>query len=197
MHVWIKSEITSDHFRLHQLLVLWLFLQAQTGFAQTSGIVIRNVNGVIKENIYVINADIDYRLSAETEKALKHGIPLQFDVKLRIRQLKHWLLDKTVSSVLLQYGLQYHPLSGNYLVTNINAGQRQQFQNLADAMGFLGKLRDYPLVSRDTMDANGDYYGQIMAQLNIRTLPTPLRPLAYISADWRLASSWFAWNISL
>ena len=198
MRGWKKSERASGRSLYSCLLVVCLLLQSRPGLADTHGINIRDVIGTMVENTYMINATIDYQLSAEAEKALSHGVPLQFDTAISVKKHRRWLWDQSISSVILKYRLQYHPLSGYYLVTNMQNGERQQFQSLADIMAYLGKLKNYPLITRTAFGAGaGEYYGQISVKLDIKSLPAPLRPLAYMSAQWRLASPTYAWSIHL
>jgi len=164
--------------------------------SETKGIAIRYVTGAMIGNTYMVNANIDYHFSAEAEKALIHGVPLQFDTRIKVKNHRRWIWDKTISAVLITYKLQYHPLSGYYLVTNMHRGERQQFRNLDDATGYLGKLKNYPLMTRNALGADtGVYYGLINVKLDIQSLPVPLRPLAYLSTQWRLSSPTYVWNI--
>lgn len=196
MHAWKKSEGTSGWSLSSRLLIALLIILPVQGRSETQGIAIRHVTGAMIENTYMINANIDYQFSAEAEKALVHGVPLQFDTRIKIKKHRRWLWDITISAVLLKYKLQYHPLSGYYLVTDMYSSERQQFRNLDDATGFLGKLKNYPLTSRNTLGADtGEYYGVINVKLDIQSLPAPLRPLAYLSPQWRLSSPTYAWGI--
>lgn len=196
MHAWKKSEGTSGWSLSSRLLIALLIILPVQGRSETQGIAIRHVTGAMIENTYMINANIDYHFSAEAEKALVHGVPLQFDTRIKIKKHRRWLWDITISAVLLKYKLQYHPLSGYYLVTDMYSSERQQFRNLDDSTGFLGKLKNYPLTSRNTLGADtGEYYGVINVKLDIQSLPAPLRPLAYLSPQWRLSSPTYAWGI--
>jgi len=198
MHVWKKPERTRGRSVLFCLLAALLLWQPLPCIAATQGISIRDVNGRVIEDTYVINADIDYSFSAETEKALIHGVPLQFVTRITVKKLRHWLWDKTMGTVVYKFRLQYHPLSDYYVVTSMNDGERQQFKKLPDVTNFLGKVKNYPLVPRHVIAADtGEYYGQISVRLDIQSLPAPLRPLAYISTQWRLASPVYSWSIYL
>ena len=196
MRGWKKSEIPSDQSLLFSLLIAFLLMLPLSGLADAQGIKIKNVSGTMQENAYMINADIDYHFSAETEKALIHGVPLQFDTSITVKKQRHWFWDRTLGSVVFKYRVQYLPLSGYYLVINMNNGERQQFQDLPAVLGYLGKLKNYPLISRKAFGAApGVYYGLISVELDIQSLPAPLRPLAYISTQWRLSSPTYAWSI--
>ena len=196
MRAWEKSEGTSGRSLSSRLVVAFLLILPLPGIADNQGIAIRYVTGTMIENTYMLNANIDYHFSAEAEKALVHGVALQFDIHIKVKNHRRWLWDNTISAVLLKYKLQYHPLSGYYLVTNIHNGERQQFQNLGDATDYLGKLKNYPLITRNALGADtGEYYGVINVKLDIQSLPVPLRPLAYLSTQWHLSSPVYIWGI--
>ncbi|MGH8119969.1 MAG: DUF4390 domain-containing protein [Gammaproteobacteria bacterium] len=198
MPEWKKSERILLRNVLFCLVTALLPLQPLPCTAETPGINIRDVNGRVIDGTYVINADIEYHFSAETEKALKHGVPLQFNTTVTVKKQRRWLWDKTMSTIVLKYRLQYHPLSGYYLMTTMNDDEYRQFKTLSDVMEFLGKMKNQPLLSRDVLVAEaGKFYGRIRVRLDIQSLPVPLRPLAYISRQWRLASPVYSWSIQL
>jgi hypothetical protein len=196
MRAWKKSEGISGGCLLGLLLGIFLGLQSRPGMAENPGINIKYVTGAIDENTYRVNADIDYHFNAEIGKALTHGVALQFDTRFEVKKHRTWFWDKTIRIIMLKYKLQYHPLSGYYLVTNMGNGEHQQFQHLDEATAYLGKLKNYPLVTRNILESGDDqYYGLIDVRLDIQSLPAPLRPLAYLSAQWRLSSQTYAWDI--
>ena len=191
-----KSEGMSGRSLLFRTLVASLFMQPLQGMSETQGINIKHVNGTMIENNYIVNAVTNFHFSDEAKKALTHGVPLQFDTSIKVKKHRLWLWDKTISAALLRYKLQYHPLSGYYIVTNLRGGGRQQFRNLDNATAYLGKLKNYPLITRNVFGFDaGKYYGLINVKLDIQSLPTPLRPLAYLSTQWRLSSPTYAWDI--
>ena len=199
MRAWKKSEGTSGWNLSYRLLAAFLIMLPVQGWPESHGIAIRYVTGTMIENIYMVNANIDYHFSAETRKALVHGVPLQFDTSITVKKQRHWLWDEIIRAELLKYKLQYYPLSEYYIVTNMHSGERQQFQNLDNATDYLGKLKNYPLIARIALGAavSGEYYGLISVKLDVQSLPAPLRPLAYLSSQWRLSSPTYTWVILL
>lgn len=163
--------------------------------AENRGIEIDYAGSTLESNIYLMDARIVYHFSDETRKALDHGVSLQIDIELRVKKHRPWLWDKTVTTTELNFMLEHHPLSGNYLVTNLANGRKRQFQDLTGALDFLGTIKNHPLIPRNLLASDGKYIAQIRAGLNIQALPAPLRPLAYVSSKWQLASPWHDWTI--
>lgn len=177
-------------------IVFVLFFVSETCTAQISGIEINNIKGVVDNTMFLVDADITYHLSRETRNALEHGIPLEFDVKFRIKKVRKWIWDEIIVSKKIGFRVEYQPLSGNYLVTQTNNDHRYQFRKLREVLGFIGDINRFPLIGTDMIVANKNYKAQIKANLNIQALPAPLRPLAYISSDWQLSSPWRTWTIA-
>jgi hypothetical protein len=172
-----------------------ILLLSQSSIAGINSISINNADGVIIENMYTVNAKISYQLGKESRNALEHGIPLEFDIDFRIKKRRLWLWDKTLVNKTITYRLEHQPLSGNYLVTRLDDGELEQFQNLEDVLKYIGKIKNFPLTDTSLLERDGSLYAQIKSHLNIEALPAPLRPLAYISTEWRLSSPWQTWVI--
>ena len=80
-------------------------------------------------------------------------------------------------------------------MSNLNSGNRYQLQTLNEALTILGAIKNYKLIKADDLEKNAKYTGDIMAKLNIESLPPPLRPVAYASEQWQLKSSLRKWVI--
>ena len=195
MPVFKKSELYWIFFLMP---VITCMLFAPSGIqAQSPGITIDHFDGSVDKTMLNINATISYHLSKETTEALDHGVPLEFDIKLRIKKIRKWIWDETVTSGVVTYKIEYQPLSNQYLVTGIQNGDIEQFQNLEEVLQFIGKLKHYPLADINMISPEHHYVAQIKSTLNIQALPAPLRPLAYLSSQWRLSSHWQSWAIQL
>jgi hypothetical protein len=175
--------------------VFILFFLSEIYAAQISGIEINHINGVIDNTMLRIDADIAYHLSKETRDALEHGVPLEFDIEFRIKKEREWFWDEIIVTKMITFRVVYQPLSGHYLVTQTNTGRRHQFRNLPDVLDFIGDINRFPLIGIDMIVPDKNYIAEIRAGLNIQALPAPLRPLAYISSQWQLSSSWQSWAI--
>ena len=196
MHVCKKSE---PDFTVSDIIFvsILIFSVSVHAFAQSSGIMIKQIYGSANQTTLNINANISYQLSKETRDALNHGVPLEFDIEVRVKKHRKWIWDETIITKIITHRVEYQPLSGQYLVTEIQSGSLEQFQNLEEVLSFIGELESFPLIGIDMISPEHDYVAQIKSQLNIQALPAPLRPLAYISSQWHLASSWQSWAIQL
>lgn len=191
MHVSRKSDVLAVPVSLP--IILFMLLCAPVLADNQKGIIIRHANGLIVNGVYRVDAEIDYQLSEEATQALLHGVSLQMDIEFQVKMKRPWLWNKMIKESMLSYRLEHHPLSGNFLVTNLATGERDQFQNLAGALENLGKISNYPLVTEDRLQPDKNYLVEIRARLNKQALPAPLRPLAYLSSRWHVASPGYEW----
>lgn len=180
--------------------VLSIFLQYAAGLllsvqVYADGVSIEHASGRIRDNVYLMDARINYGLSESVMEAIAHGIQLHFDVTAEVRRERNWIWDDVVKSVTLGYLLQYQPLSNDYRVTDLTSGDMETMQELDDALKFLGTISNFPLIDSTGLAADGSYRCFIKSELKITTLPLPLQPLAYISPNWRLTSQWYEWTI--
>lgn len=159
------------------------------------GVSIEHASGRFRDDMYLMDAQINYDLSESVLEALAHGIQLHFEVTVEVRREHKWLWDDVIRTLTLGYILQYQPLSNDYLVTDVSNGDVETLQDLADALRYLGTINDHPLIESAEFAGDGAYRCFIMSELRVSTLPLPLQPLAYISPQWHLTSQWYEWTI--
>lgn len=149
----------------------------------------------LEGGVYRLNARIEYRFSNAALEALQNGVPLTVDIEMEVRRRRSWLWDETVYALTQRFQLEYHALSRQYLVGNLNSGERRAFPTQTAALGFMGRIQDFPLLDRSLLAETERYEAALRARLDIEALPAPLRLLAYLSDDWRLTSEWRTWPL--
>ena len=174
-------------------LLLWLSLPAP---AYSQGIEFQQLESTLVGGIYLLDARIKYDFNDEILEALEHGVSLRIDIIIRIKMKRKWLWDRKISEKVINFKLERHPLSDHYLVTNLNSGNRYQLQTLSEALTVLGTIKNYKLIEAAELEKDEKYRGDIMAKLNIESLPPPLRPVAYASKQWQLKSPRRKWDLN-
>jgi hypothetical protein len=182
----------------------WLHLLAASLFvsliltpaAHASDFFITGVHTEVKEGVYLLDADIDYRFSDEALQALSNGVPLTVQLTIEVSRVRNWWLDAEVAILEQRYSLQYHALSHQYLLRNLNSGAFYSFPHYRGAVKALGSVREFPLLDSKLILADEDYRVSMQAELDIEALPSPLRPVAYITPNWRLKSDWYSWSLT-
>lgn len=176
--------------------LLWLLLGLATLLpVQANEFQITDASTRLEGGVYLLDADIRYPLSRAAREALANSVPLTFVLQMQVRRERRWLWDVTVATLEQRFRLQYHALARQYVVTNLNSGTLQSFPTLDAATGFMGRIRGFPLLDRSLLEPGERYQAWLRAELDIQSLPAPLRPVAYLSGDWRLSSEWATWPL--
>jgi len=159
------------------------------------GFSIQSLETLMRDRVYLLNANITYNFSKEAIEALEHGVPLLILVDIEILTPRWWWKDKTIADLEQGYLLLYHALSESYVVHNLNSGTQNNFVTLQQALRFLRHIKELPVLDANLLDSKKSYYLRVRTHLDIESLPAPMRPLAYISSDWQLASDWYKWPL--
>jgi hypothetical protein len=178
-----------------QLGFLLTLLLAFEGICADYGFQIRNAELLPSDSSYVLNADIDYRFSAPAIEALKHGVPLTLVIRFKIMRHRHYWLNETVVTESRKLHIRYHPLAKSYQIVYEDHGIADHFVSLAALLEHLGSIRNWSIPAANHIDPGQEYYASLAVDLDIESLPLPLRPMAYMSPSWYLGSSWYRWRI--
>jgi hypothetical protein len=156
---------------------------------------IANAETQLDENVYTLNADLIYALGPDPLEALANGVPIVFELQIEVLQPRRLLPDSTVATLRQRDRLKYLSLTRRYLVSNLNSGERSSFRSQEEALAFLGRVRDLPILDRGLLEAEDGYQVRMRVVLDIESLPAPLRLLAYLSSQWRINSKWTQWSL--
>ena len=182
---------SSDNSQRHHLLLLLLGLLVVVP-VRAEGFKVLSANTYLDGQVYRLNARVDWQFSQDLLDAMHNGVALTLKLHMQVWRRREWLWDDDIASVNQRFRLEYHTLARQYVATNLNSGELKTFPNRANALEFIGNINNFPLLDRSLLTAGEHYYVRLRARLEIEALPTPLRPLAYLSGDyWRLSSEWY------
>jgi hypothetical protein len=51
------------------------------------------------------------------------------------------------------------------------------------------------LLTDQPLDRGSSYSIRLRGSLDVESLPTPVRLIAYISSDWSMVSKWYKWQL--
>jgi len=148
----------------------------------------------LKDQVYQLDANLDLDFSDDALEALRSGVPLIVLVNIEVLKDRNWWWDKTIAELEQGYLLLYHALSEKYIIHNLNSGAQHNYVSLNAALFSLSNIREFPLIDKNLLQ-DEDHYARLRAYLDIESLPAPMRPIAYISSQWQLASDWFEWPL--
>ncbi len=176
------------------LAVATLWLSASVVRAQE--FVITRAESVLLDGNYVINAEIEYHFSEVALRALENGVPLLVDLHVQVRRKGAWIWEADVVDLHFPRQLRYLPLSESYEVVDLTEGRKRRFVSRDIALEALGEINELPLLEGAMLSQGESYRVELKSELDIEALPVPLRPTAYMSSDWKLASDWKEWVIT-
>ena len=181
--------------RARLLVLLALLVLLRVTDVQAAGFDVIEASTRLGDGVYRLNAQIEYSFSEPALDALQNGVPLTIELLMEVRRRRSWVWDETVYSLVQRFRLEYHALSRQYLVHNLNSGERRNFSTRPAALRFMGRIHEFPLLDRSLLAPDRRYEGALRVQLALDTLPTPLRLFAYLSEDWQLTSEWYTWPL--
>jgi len=189
--------MTARGFRAVSLVLAF----AVSGVARTAaaGFNVHGVQAQLGTNRLGINAQLDLKLSGKAEEALNKGIPLAVVIDIALLEHRSVLWDRSIATWDLRRTLRFHALSGQYLVSGagVAADSYENFSSLDDALDYLGEVDELrlPVHDKSPLTESADYRLRLRVYLDIGSLPSPLRPLAYASPAWHLNSGWTTWSV--
>ena len=140
-------------------------------------------------------ADIVYQLSEKAKDALQNGVPLFWELRIKVQQERGVLWNKTLVNTAIRYRLQYHALLNMYRVRNEGSGAVYNFSTLPAALDLMSAVRNFPLINKSELIFENQYLCAVKVNFDRNALPLPLRPMAYIDPQWYLSSDWTLWPL--
>ncbi len=140
-----------------------------------------------------VSADIRYGLSQAASEALNNGVPLFWEVSIKVLRPRPWLWDQVLSVTLLRYRLEYHALLNVYRVTLEHQGQAYNVPSLAAALAVMSSLRGLQVLDKKALASEQHLVVKAQVVFDRSSLPMPLRPFAYFNREWDLSSEWTVW----
>ena len=187
-----NPDLSSGLWQLVWLFCIGLLLP---GPAQAGGFTIRSVETRQQDAVFLLDTRVNLAFSKEAQKALQSGIPIIILLDIEVEQLRSWWWNKTIARLQQGYLLLYHALTEKYIVNNLNSGAQHDYTSLGACLAATGHITGLPLIDSALLDKDEQYQLRLRVKLDIESLPAPMRPLAYISSDWQLASDWYTWPL--
>ena len=173
------------------LLSFWPF----SGYAGEFAAQVKQAEITLQGDSYVLSADIVYQLSDKAMEALQNGVPLFWNIHVKIQQHRDVLWDKTLIDTAIRYRIQYHALLNMYRVRNEGNGEVYNFSTLSAALDLMSAVRSFYVIEKAELALEKQYLCAVKVSLDREALPLPLRPIAYIDPQWYLSSDWTLWPL--
>ena len=175
------------------LVLLFLCLLANPLAARETRI--SDARTLLVEGVYRMGAHVEFDFNDTLTDALHHGVPLLIELRIEVLRQRAWLWSEQVAELRQRFELQYHTLSRRYLVQNFSSGVKHSFRALEEALAYIGNIYDLPLIDANLLKPRQKYSVRMRADIDIESLPTPVRLWAYLGSEWSLKSNWYQWPL--
>jgi hypothetical protein len=162
---------------------------------QRGSISVADVKTFKGDEAWLLDASMDIRLSSGAREALENGVPLVFELQVQVLETHTWFWDSVISEYKQVRQVQHHALSRTFLVRDIESGAQRSYRKLEDALLAAGFVRNLPVLEYRLMQDGNRYAVRLRGSLDIESLPTPVRLLAYVSSGWDMDNEWYQWPL--
>ena len=166
-----------------------------SGSIMAEAFTIRSVETSLVDKVYTLSALVEYNFSSAAIEALENGVPLIVLTQIEVEQERKWWLNKDIAELQQGYLLLYHALTEKYIINNLNSGAQENYDSLSGAVSALSQLQSLPILDSNLTKEGARYLVRLRTFLDLESLPAPMRPVAYISSEWRLESDWYEWPL--
>lgn len=172
-----------------------MWLLPFSGYAGEFTAEVKQAGITLQGDSYELSADIVYQLSEKAMDALQNGVPLFWDIQVKIQRHRDVLWDKTLVDTAIRYRIQYHALLNMYRVRNEGDGEVYNFSTLSAALDLMSTVRNFRMIGKAGLAPEKQYLCAVKVSFDRGALPLPLRPIAYIDPQWYLSSDWTLWPL--
>lgn len=153
----------------------------------------------VEQEALKLNARMRIKLSDAMIAALRHGIPLDFDVHFELieRTRLMGLLPhaRTVSTLDQTIRLAWSPFDRSWWLYNLRTRRFIRAGTLQEALEILGTFSDIPIARMSDLHPGVPYVLRIRLKLAQLRLPPPLWLKSLFEPQWQLDSGWILESI--
>ncbi|MGE0482892.1 MAG: DUF4390 domain-containing protein [Gammaproteobacteria bacterium] len=149
-----------------------------------------------RNGILMLDADIEFEFSSDAIEALDSGIPLYFELDVRLLRPRRYVWDVEIFNTRRRFAIERHALSNQFVLTEIITGERRLHRTLELALEDLARIRRLPLVEAASLELPNELTAAMRIELDLNALPAPMIPLAYVSPGWHMSSGWYEWPVT-
>ncbi|HBS27234.1 MAG TPA: hypothetical protein DD827_08950 [Gammaproteobacteria bacterium] len=156
---------------------------------------IESVDSELRDGVYHLDARFDLQFSKAMQSALLNGVTLVIGAQIELKRPRRYWMDEDIATLEQRYSINYHLLSRQYLVTDLNTEIQRNFHSFDAAVDFLNSGRELPSINAGFLDPDLAYLAYIRVYLVRSELPLALKAKAYSLRSWKAASPWSLWQI--
>lgn len=140
----------------------------------------------IQNQQLVVDSQIKLAMTPSMEKALLHGIAIEYRIQVKLFDMAQWPWNRTLATQQMKVQLSYDPLKQTYILSNLTLSRLNTDRDLSRALTTLGSIQSLPIIPTHKLVANKSYALELEVSLERSSLPNALRLVSLIDSDWRV-----------
>ncbi len=185
------AHFFAQHFIPGLMTCLLLFI-AVPGPAHAEGIEVRKASVTASEDGYLLEADIDIKLTPALDDALHKGVPLYFVLEFELIRARWYWRNEKVVALSQQQRLAYNTLTRQY---RVGAGALyQNFSSLNEALATMSRVRRRQDIEPGALRKDTAYAAMLRLRFDPTQLPKPFQ--LHTGRDWNVSSDWYKWTVN-
>lgn len=146
------------------------------------------------EESWLVDAEFGVDLGHRLEDVVSRGVPLYFVVEFELTKTRWYWVDEHVAGKRQTWRLSYNALTRQYRLSS--GALHQNFDTLEEALGVLGRLRNWPVADRSAVKAGEPYNAALRLHLDLARLPKPLQVGAIGNKEWNIPAEVKRWSFT-
>ena len=149
----------------------------------------------LRDSRLLLDADVDFPLTAVVRDAAERGLPLYVTADLTVGHPRWWWFDRVDLQASTTWRIVFNALTRQWRV-----GQGElsfPVSSLDDALLVVRNIRNWDLGDSDEFKPGTRYEGQMRVRLDNSLLPRPLQVNALNSSAWSIATPWSAFSFQV
>ncbi len=143
--------------------------------------------------VYVLNAQLQFSVPEQVERAVRDGATLSMELQIRLSRSRTWWRDEVLAQLEQRYELLYHGVSERYLVRNVNSGAQSSYASFAQAIASLQRVDNLPVLDQALLTPDVRNEVSLRAVVEVRSIPRALGLLLFWVDNYSLESDWYIW----
>jgi len=162
------------------------------GAARADGIDVRRAVVTPAEDTYLLDAELEVRLTQVLDEVLHKGVPLYFALDFELIRARWYWINEKVAVVHQQQRLSYNTLTRQYRVGT--GTLYQNFSTLAEALAYMTRIRRRLELDPGALQKGTTYAAMLRMRLDSTQLPKPFQ--LQTGRNWDVSSDWYRWTVT-
>lgn len=162
------------------------------GVAHGNGIEVRKAAVTATDDGYLLEAELDMRLTPVLDDALHKGVPLYFVLEFELTRSRWYWLNEKLATLQQQQRLSFNTLTRQYRVGS--GALYQNFSSLKEALDYMSRIRRRNDIEPGALRKDLSYAAMLRLRLDTTQLPKPFQ--LHTGRDWDMSSEWYRWTVN-